>query len=180
MADEHPDIAIRRADNADVDALSEIGVATFQATYAHSSSAADIAAHLDANFRSAAVRREIALPGCTYLIASVDGEPAGFAKFRKNGCPAVVPADDSIELQQLYVAPEKQGYGIGQRLVSAVIDIAQSDSVGSIWLSTWQHADWAIGFYRGIGFAEVGTTDFRVGETVHTDLLLWLPVGTRR
>lgn len=172
------EIAIRPAVSTDIDALSAVGMASFEATYGGLSAAADVVAHLDAHFSPDAVVREMALPDRHYLLATVDGEPAGLAKLREGDGPDAIPQSPAIELQQLYVLPDKQRYGIGARLIRAVVDVAANKGAPGVWLSVWQDADWATDFYRKAGFTEVGTAEFRVGKTRYTDFLMWLRVET--
>ncbi|MDH3531442.1 MAG: GNAT family N-acetyltransferase [Gammaproteobacteria bacterium] len=169
-------IAIRRADFDDAAAIAEVGAVSFGTTYAASSTATDIAVHLEQFFSPAAVRAAMGVPDCGYLIATIDEKPAGMAKWRHGSAPGAVPESNSIALQQLYILPAFQRHGLGYACVDAVAEIGSLRGAHGIWLSVWDHADWAIGFYRKAGFREVGTTDFRVGETLHTDLLMWSPL----
>ena len=79
-------------------------------------------------------------------------------------------------MQQLYLHPDFQRMGLGGRLIDAVVAIARERGVTGIWLSAWQEADWATSFYRKTGFVESGTAEYRVGTTVYTDWLYWLPL----
>lgn len=169
-------IEIRPAGLADAEAIAAVGVETFMATYRHTTTAKDIAAHLDRYFRSAAVRRELMRPDREYLLASVAAEPAGFIKLRDDDRPAVIPATSPLEIQLLYIRPSHQRLGLGARLVDAAVDVARQQSAQGLWLSTWEDADWALSFYRKAGFRPVGTQEFRVGESAYTDILMWLPL----
>lgn len=170
------EIEIRAAGSADIGDLVTIGNGSFRAAYEDLSNTQDIAEHLDAYFSAAAISREMATPDRRYLVATVNNEPAGMAKIREGNCPDTIPHGDSIELQQLYVLPGNQRYGIGGRLVRAVAQIAASNAAPGVWLSVWEDADWATSFYRKLGFTEVGTAEFRIGKAIYTDFLMWLPV----
>lgn len=170
------DIVIRHADSEDVDVIADVGAVSFRTTYAGSSSAADVAAHLERYFSPATVRAEIGVRDRGYLIATIDAQPAGMAKWRHGSAPDSVPEPDSIALQQLYILPARQRHGLGGGLIDAVSQIAGERGARGVWLSVWEHAEWAIDFYRNAGFREVGTTEFWVGETSHTDLLMWIPL----
>lgn len=170
------DVVIHEALTADVEALADVGLASFRATYASTASETDLESHLERYFSVAAIRNEMSRPDQGYLIARVDQEPVGLAKWRFGYCPDEVPESNSIEIQQLYILPGNQRHGLGGRLVAAVIDIAERRAARGIWLSVWEHADWAIRFYSKTGFREVGKAGFKVGETLHTDLVMWLPL----
>jgi len=114
--------------------------------------------------------------GDDYLIAENNGRPAGFAKVRETSPLPEVAANRVIELHQLYVQPQQQRFGIGGYLLDAVFNYVRDKGAAGVWLSAWEEAIWAVNFYRKHEFATVGTTDFRLGKTVYSDLLMWRPV----
>lgn len=176
MANSQRVIRICQAGSADAEAIAAVGVESFTATYKDTTTAADLVAHLDQNFRADAVRRELQRPECHYLLASVGQDPAGFIKLRDGHHPAAIPAAAPLEIQMLYIRPAHQRLGLGRRLVAAARELAIHHAAQGLWLSTWENADWAISFYREAGFRPVGTQEFRVGSTPYTDILMWLPL----
>jgi ribosomal protein S18 acetylase RimI-like enzyme len=169
-------IRIREAGSDDVDTLARVGHESFRTAYEDWSEPDDLVAHLDAFFSVEAIRKEIVLPGRHYLIASNDGQPAGFVKIRENTRPAEVPATRALELHQVYVMPDQQRHGIGGLLIEAAAEFARDKAADGIWLSVWEDAPWAVNCYRKNGFEKVGTIDFQLGRTVYRDLLMWRPV----
>ena len=109
-----------------------------------------------------------------YLLSTVNGRAAGIAKFRHAPCPVAGGDENAFELQQLYVLADMQGYGLGRRLVACLIEAAGKADANGVWLSAWEFADWATGFYRTVGFREIGKVEFSLGETTYTDLLMWM------
>jgi ribosomal protein S18 acetylase RimI-like enzyme len=75
------------------------------------------------------------------------------------------------------VQPEQQRYGVGGYLLEAVFDYVREKAAEGVWLSAWEDANWAVDFYHKHAFATVGTTGFRLGETVYIDFLMWRPVN---
>ena len=83
------------------------------------------------------------------VIASFEGEPAGFALFFHNfstflGLPG-------IYLEDLFVIPALRGHGIGQVLLSHLAKIAVERGCGRF---EWSELDWntdAIRFYERLG-----------------------------
>jgi ribosomal protein S18 acetylase RimI-like enzyme len=171
---DNADIEIREAGIHDVDALATIGSSSFRDAYQEHSNAADLEAHLQRYFIAVAVRSEIEQHARRYLLASVNNQASGIAKFRDAACPVPGGKADAVELQQLYVLAQMQGHGLGRRLVQQLINIAQEKQATGIWLSVWEFADWAVGFYEKNGFSVVGTTDFTLGATTYNDLLMWM------
>ena len=175
MSASRPVIEIRAASATDLESLATIGTESFSAAYGATTTAADMAIHLDANFTVAAMGTAMQDPSCCFLLATVDAEPAGFVKLRDADVPDVIPAVAVREIQLLYILPDFQRFGLGRRLVDAAVVFAQEHDAHGLWLSAWKDADWAIGFYTKSGFRQVGTQEFRVGETRYTDYLMWLP-----
>jgi ribosomal protein S18 acetylase RimI-like enzyme len=79
----------------------------------------------------------------------VDGELAGFCSTRR--------ADDEIEVDELVIAPQFQGRGVGSTLLRKVLDEALAKRV-PVKLRT-AHQNRADRLYERLGFVEVGTTE---------------------
>ena len=107
----------------------------------------------------------------------VNDMPCGMAKYRIAACPVAGGDDNALEIQQLYVLAASQGYGLGRKLVERVSAVGRQQGVAGIWLSAWEFADWATGFYKRAGFVEIGKVQFKLGETSYTDLLMWQPLA---
>ena len=171
-------IEIRAGTLADADLLARIGTQSFRDAYAAHSKLTDLETHLKRRFSIVAVRADIETGDCRFLLAEVDGMAGGMAKFHPAPCPVAGGDDNAFELQQLYVLESVQGHGLGRRLISRLAEIARAAGAAGIWLSAWEHADWATGFYRKVGFTEIGKVEFMLGDTPYTDLLLWMPLDT--
>ena len=176
MTDLAANIDIHESGPSDAEALARVGAESFTATYAGTTPPADIAAHIEAHFCAGAIREAMAQSSCHYYLATVDSEPAGILKLRSNQCPDAVPDPDAIELQLLYILPTFQRFGLGRRLIDVAIEKTATLGLASIWLSAWEKADWATNFYTKVGFHQVGTHAFKVGNTAYTDLIFWMPV----
>jgi len=167
---------IREAGVDDVAAISVIGLKSFREAYENTCGPDDLILHLDEFHVEAAVLAQMGSQSNDYLIAENNSRPAGFAKLRESPPSPAAPATRVIELHQLYVLPEQQRYGIGGHLLEAVVNHARDKGAEGVWLSAWEDATWAVNFYRKHGFETVGTTEFRLGKTVYTDLIMWRPV----
>ena len=167
------EISVREASIEDAAILAHIGSSSFRDAYEPHSNADDLELHIGDYFTLAAVRNEIGQHGRRYVLAVVDGEPAGIAKFRKAPCPVPGGNDNAIELQQLYVLATMQGHGLGRHLMDYVCKAAEQHAAAGVWLSAWEFADWAIRFYERNGFAAIGKVEFGLGATTYTDLLMW-------
>ena len=68
------------------------------------------------------------------------------------GIMGIQPVRDVSLIRHAYVAPAAQGRGIGGALLAELE--ARGDR--QLLVGTWAAASWAIGFYRGRGFVDVG------------------------
>jgi GNAT superfamily N-acetyltransferase len=169
-------IEIRPGTAADIEALARVGSDAFREAYSPHSSAADIDSHIEKNFSVAAVRDSLAAGQSDFYLACIDGDPAGLAKVRLATHPLVADAAAALELQQLYVLADMQRHGLGRCLMGRVFEHARAAAVGGVWLSAWEFADWAVSFYTRVGFETLGKVEFKLGDTLYTDLLMWQPL----
>lgn len=108
-------------------------------------------------------------PGAVMAIASLSGEPVGFAyghswtwtaatdpwsvELRQQLGPAAAPIDDSFALELMAVSPEAQGAGLGRRMLSAVLD---ASSHSTAWLQTTDIDSAARRLYLSSGWKPLG------------------------
>ena len=88
-------------------------------------------------------------PAAEVIIASLDGNPAGFALFFHNYSTFL--AQRGIYLEDLFVKPEARSHGVGFALLSELARIALERDCGRL---EWAVLDWnqlAIDFYKRIG-----------------------------
>ena len=88
-------------------------------------------------------------PHAEAVIASVDGEPVGFALFF--GTFSTWLCRPGLWLEDLYVRPSRRGAGVGRAMLAHVASIAVARGCGRL---EWVVLHWnepAIAFYRGLG-----------------------------
>jgi GNAT superfamily N-acetyltransferase len=88
-------------------------------------------------------------PAAEVIIASVDGQPAGFALFFHNYSTFL--AQRGLYLEDLFVKPAFRGRGVGRALLARLAAIAVERGCGRF---EWSVLDWnepAIGFYKNLG-----------------------------
>ena len=94
------------------------------------------------------------------LVLDVGGRVAGYATF----APAPGRAGQSVaEIQELYLAPEYQGIGLGVRLFAAALKRIRSRGYPRVIVRALADNDRANAFYRRYGGAVVARTDETIG-----------------
>lgn len=79
---------------------------------------------------------------CVFLKSCENGQPVGYILIK-----------NYWNFSDIFLLPESQGKGIGQRLVSKALDICKAQSIGEpIVVNSSKNA---IEFYRSIGFSEI-------------------------
>jgi ribosomal protein S18 acetylase RimI-like enzyme len=161
---------------ADARALSAAGARLFVQAYGKYSEPDDLATHVNEYFGRDCVAAELKKPEVDYTIAYDAADIAGFIKIRRASAPADIPAAEAVEVQQLYVDAHRQRRGVGRALMARAVVTAREEGYPGLWLSVWQDADWATGFYESFGFVKVGTAEFRLGRSRFLDYLMWFAV----
>ena len=90
----------------------------------------------------------------TTLVAELDGQIVGFGSWDPKG-----------EIPALYVLPDAQGYGIGRRLMDALLQ--QLRDCEQVRLEVLEGNNRAIGFYEHMGFRLDGTSYLARFSAVH-------------
>jgi ribosomal protein S18 acetylase RimI-like enzyme len=148
-------VEIRRAAPSDADAVAEVYLDSFRATYAFPP------VHADDQVRGW-IRRLVASDQEIWV--AVDGG-------RVVGMMVVGPGD----LDQLYVASDRLGGGIGRRL----LDIAKERSPDGLSLYTFQVNERARRFYERNGFTAEWFGDGSANEEGQPDVrYVWRPSGS--
>jgi GNAT superfamily N-acetyltransferase len=87
-------------------------------------------------------------PGGAFLLARVDGEPAGIGGVR-------FLDTDVAEVKSMFVSPTFRGRGLGRRILAELDGIAAEHGCRAVRLDTSDYLAPAIGLYRSAGYTEV-------------------------
>jgi ribosomal protein S18 acetylase RimI-like enzyme len=68
------------------------------------------------------------------------------------GVTLAIPNGDAVELKAVAVRPDRQGQGIGQRMLAAVIEALRTDGARRLVLGTGNSSIGQIAFYQKAGF----------------------------
>ena len=112
----------------------------------------ELASRFDDGFDPAlsisAADEEMTPPAGLFLVATVDGEPAGCGALKFHG-------DAPAEIKRMWVAPSARGHGLGKRLLAGLEAHAAAHGVRVLRLETNRTLREAISLYRSAGYREV-------------------------
>jgi ribosomal protein S18 acetylase RimI-like enzyme len=109
-------------------------------------------------YAAPALRLFLDTPGAGLAIATVGGEPAGFAAWCRVGEPA------TAKLDKLYVLQDHHRRGIGRRLIAHVEAAARADGATTLVLNVNKRNTTAIDAYRRCGFAVRESVAIDIGD----------------
>lgn len=168
------EIVIRQAANADAKLLTDLAYTTFWDAFAHHPKNApdDLAHYMRQAFSLEQITQELSDPKSVFLIAELEGEPAGYAKLIYDSTESDIVAEWPVELSRLYSHQKFLGLGVGQALMDACFDRAKEAGRDVMWLGVWEYNPRAQRFYEKNGFRFVGKHTFLLGSDPQTDLLM--------
>jgi ribosomal protein S18 acetylase RimI-like enzyme len=165
-------LTIRKASPADAEVVSELALRIFLDTFGPQNQPEDIELHAARSYSREIQLAEINDPSLTYLLAEMDGEPAGFAMIglpRSESCEQFAAP---IELFRFYIDKKWHGKGIALPMMHACEDVARSLGGKTIFLNVWLENPRAIRFYEKIGFRKQGTVPYLLGTEWQTDWVM--------
>jgi ribosomal protein S18 acetylase RimI-like enzyme len=165
-------LTIRQATSADAEVLSNLALKIFLDTFGAQNKPEDVELHAKHSYSRDIQLGEINDPALTYLIAEMDGTPAGFAMIGVPRSESCSRFDAPIELFRFYVEKTWHGKGIAQPMMKACENVARSLGGKTICLSVWLENPRAIRFYEKIGFRKEGTQPYVLGNDVQTDWVM--------
>lgn len=163
---------IRRATEADAGLLSEMALRIYLDTFAAQNRPEDIEMHAAKSYTPEIQLAELRDASKTYLIAEVDGEPAGFAMVGTPESKLCNTCAAPIELFRFYVDKAWHGRGVAQTMMNAVDELARSMGGRTLCLGVWEHNDRAKRFYEKIGFRDIGSQPYVLGTDIQTDRVM--------
>lgn len=147
-----PGAVIRRAEAADLPALTALATATYRAAFGASFPPGELAQYMVRHLAPEAFARSIA--GDPVLLAETRGGWALAGYLHAGPTTAGDPAP--WEIHRLYVAAPYQGQGLSGRLLAAAL-VAHP---GPVQLDVWVHNHGARRFYERHGFRVVSARSY--------------------
>ena len=155
--------------------LASLAERLFRDTYG-ATHAAMLDPYCASAFAPGVQERELAEAGAGALVAEENGEPVGYAQYRRRPAPVGVADPDAMEVARFYVDRSHHGTGLAQRLMDAVLARAAADGARVVWLQAAEYNDRALRFYTKYGYRPVGRVPFDFAGVRENDHLLAIDV----
>ena len=141
---------VRRATAADADAIRALALAVQQL---HVAARPDIFVDGGAETRETLLER-LANPSYRFWVVEDGAAVAGYlcARVADEAAFALKHAQRVVHLDEMGVAPEHRGRGVGRLLVDALGEAARESGAARIVVNVWSFNDGAIRFYERAGF----------------------------
>lgn len=163
-------VALTAPDLALLERLLPVARRIFTATFGSLYDPGDFERFCDGVYRpGGTMARDFADPNVHWRVATVQGDPIGYAKLTPLRAPAPDPRAGAMELQQIYVLPEWHGSGVAALLMEWGLATARTHGAPEIYLTVFDHNARAKRFYARHGFEEVGRCTFQLGERIDDD-----------
>jgi len=152
----------------DIPTIIKLAEATWEPTYRFIISREQIEYMYRVIYTPASLKRQMSEQHHTFLLAYVDGEPAGYASF------GPLPQEDgrtAYKLHKIYVLPTRQGQGLGVHLIEAVENAARNAGGPFLELNVNRYNP-AISFYERRGFVRHREEDIPIGPYFMNDFVM--------
>lgn len=163
-------VALTAPDQALLERLAPVARRIFTETFGRLYDPGDFERFCDGVYRpGGTMSRDFADPEVRWRVATVQGDPIGYAKLTPLRAPASDARDGAMELQQIYVLSEWHGAGVAARLMRWALATARAQGAPEIYLTVFDHNERAKRFYARHGFEEVARCTFQLGDRIDDD-----------
>lgn len=165
-------LTIRECTMDDLSTLRKISIDTFDDTFRHLNTPANMEVYLNQAFDIEKLRDELSNSNSFFYFLYADEELSGYLKLNEHEAQTDINDPRSLEIERIYVKRQVQGKGLGGFQLNRAIDIASSRSKAYIWLGVWEKNEKAIQFYKKNGFYEIGRHFFLMGDEEQRDFVM--------
>lgn len=167
-------IHVRIAEPIDCELLAILGRRAFYEAFGAFNDPDDMQAYLDLAFDKEKIREQLEDRANTFFIASINDQPAGYAKLKRGATVPELENENVIQLERIYALQDFLGKRIGHELMNNCVAVAKKEGFLRMWLSVWQQNHRAIEFYKKWGFEQIGFKQFIIGKEVNDDFVMAL------
>ncbi len=158
----------------DLEELVKISRSTFIAAFKEDNDPQDFSDYIEFAFNTTKLKEELQNKSSSFLFVYLNNELSCYLKLNEFAAQTDIKADDSIEIERIYVHPDYQGKKVGQEMLKEIRRLAIQKGKRFIWLGVWEKNIRAIQFYEREGFIKFGTHPYYIGTDKQTDWLMRL------
>jgi diamine N-acetyltransferase len=171
-------IQIVEASPKDLKKLQEIARRTFFESFAAVNTTENMQFYLDHHFSDELLSAEFMNPDSRFFFAHLETELIGYLKINRGAAQTILPNDQGLEIERIYVDQSFKGKGFGKLFIEKTVNLAKESGAKYIWLGVWEHNDSARRFYEKNGFITFSKHLFKLGDDEQTDLLMKRSIST--
>lgn len=165
------DFIYRRATTADALPLSTLATQVFLDTYATQGINEALAREAATVYAAEVFERRLRDAAVELWMVEAGGYTVGFVDIAfATSCP--VPGVHGAEVFRLYVQRPFLRRGLGRALMARAGASARARGLDAIWLTVWAGNHAALAFYQSLGFRDIGTTEYVIGDVGHENRVL--------
>jgi GNAT superfamily N-acetyltransferase len=170
------EVSIRPAAASDTGALAFIASSSFPLACPAGTPPDDIYNYVHTELTPARFTAHLADPELQLLVASVDGDPAGYAMLKAGSTHASIAALNPLEVRRFYVRKLFHGTGVADRLMRYIVDDAERRGHDRLWLQVSARNARAIAFYRRWRLSQTGAAQVAFGSGIIENWVLARPL----
>lgn len=159
---------IRKAHPADAPVIAQIGAVSFSQSFGHLYPEDVLKRYLQRTYASEKIRYSLTKENNMYFVAEENGAVVGFLKLKKNSKHNMIKDRKQIQLQKIYLLPERTGLGAGTLLMEFTKKLMDEFLPVTLWLMVYENNKGAITFYQRLGYETIGYAGYDF-ENIHVN-----------
>lgn len=169
--------SIKKCTHEDIDILKEISEETFYETFKDQNTTENMTVYLERAFNLNQLAKELSNPSSGFFFIHLNEQIAGYLKVNIDDAQSEEMGSETLEIERIYIKNHFQKHGLGQALFNKAIEIAREHNKKKIWLGVWEKNENAIAFYEKLGFVQIGSHSFYMGDEEQVDLVMVKGIG---
>ncbi len=165
-------INIKKCTREDLRKLQEISYETFNETFKHQNSPENMNAYLEKAFNLKQLEEELSNRYSQFFFVYFHNEVAGYLKVNSGDAQSEEMGEESLEIERIYIKNKFQKNGLGKYLLNKAMEVAVERNKKKIWLGVWEKNENAIAFYKNMGFVQIGSHSFYMGDEEQMDFIM--------
>lgn len=152
--------------------IQKISRETFYDTFKDTASSEDMGRFLDKNYALEKLEREFLNPNSEFFFLMDEEKIAGYLKINVDDAQTEDIAENSFELERIYLDKNYKFRGLGSVLFDFAEEKARELNKSSLWLGVWENNKPALKFYTKKGLEVVGSHPYNIENEPQTDLIM--------